>query len=298
MDSLALNPAGSSSGIYGMPARQDDNDVLSLVNRLKDREMQDYKNRAQFDDERSLRQEMRMRSLYDLNKPPTPMQMGINQTAENVKINPNDILSPDQQIDFQNRADKPKLDLEKQNLDLKRQDIAQQNKFSQQALDIKSQQEKINQQKADQTNQQKQADLERKIEETNKKIELAQQALQQKSDSAEAHLQAQKDMAAAVEERHKLEMAMKDHQFQITSEQHQKQIDALEERLKQQGNTETTTELDPSGNKKTVTTKKGDAATQVQVIGKDGKTYTIPKDKLDDKDADGTPHWKLAGGGL
>jgi site-specific recombinase len=154
--------------------------------------------------------------------------------------------------------------------------------MGQEALDIKSKQEQLNQQKSDQIDAIKKADMDRKIADSNAKIEQAQAALKQKSTTADQQLKMHKDMADAVEERHKLEMAQKDMQFQITSKQHQNQIDAMQKRLDQAGSSTTTTELNADGTKKTVTTKKGST---VSVTGKDGKPYTIPADKLDDWNA-------------
>lgn len=285
MDRLASNPS-SSSGIFGMPQQENDNDTLSLVNRLKDREFRDYQNKAAFDDERSLRQESRMRMLFDPSKSMLPQGMDQNPVTQN-------ILTPDQQIDAQHRMDQPKLDLA-------REEMGQKSRFGQQGLDIKAAQEKLNDTKNAQINEDRDSDRNRKIEEANNKIGLAQQALEDKNANFDDKLQANKDMSAAMEERHKLELENKQHEFNITSDAHKKHISELEaqakERLKQGANSETTTEVNPDGSKKTVTTKKGDAAAMIQVLGKDGKTYTIPKDKMDDKDADGTPHWKQVGG--
>jgi len=159
-------------------------------------------------------------------------------------------------------------------------------------LDIRGQQEKLNQQKSDQINANKQADMQRKIDDSSQKFAAAQAELERKTKAGEDTIQAHKDLAAAVEERHKAEMTMKEHQFNIIKDQHQKTIDNLTEQLKQRGRSKTTTEINPNGTKRTTTTERGSAADTVQAIGKDGKTYNIPKDKLDDKDADGTPHWK------
>jgi len=288
MDRLATNPSGSSGGIFGMPAPQNDSDTLSIVNRLKDREFEDYKNKARFDDERSLRQESRMRQLFDPNKN-TNSQPQVNNQAG---IIPN-ILTPDQQVYQQQQLEQPKLDMESKKLD-------SQSKFGQQGLAIKDAQEKLNQTKNTQINEDRDADRERKVNEANQKIALAQKALTDKDTNSAAQLQAHKDMAAAIEERHKLELENQKFDFNAKLTEQKRQFDETSGLHKQQiadaENSQTTTEVNPDGTKKTVTTKKGDAVAMIQVLGKDGKTYTIPKDKLDDKDADGTPHWKSIGG--
>jgi len=288
MDRLASNPSGSSGGIFGMPAPGNDSDTLSIVNRLKDREFEDYKNKARFDDERSLRQESRMRQLFDPNKN-TNSQPQVNNQAG---IIPN-ILTPDQQVYQQQQLEQPKLDMESKKLD-------SQNRFGQQGLAIKDAQEKLNQTKNTQINEDRDADRERKVNEANQKIALAQKALTDQNTNSAAQLQAHKDMAAAIEERHKLELENQKFDFNTKLTEQKRQFDETSGLHKQQiadaENSQTTTEVNPDQTKKTVTTKKGDAAAMIQVLGKDNKTYTIPKDKMDDKDADGTPHWKSIGG--
>ena len=67
MANLAANPSGSGS-IYGQPGQQDDEGVLGVVQQLKDREMKDFRDKAQFMSDLSLRQEARMRELFDPSK--------------------------------------------------------------------------------------------------------------------------------------------------------------------------------------------------------------------------------------
>lgn len=288
MDRLRENPGmRGSNGIYGMSQPENDNDVLSIVNKLRDRDMQDYRDKATFDDERSLRQEQRLRGLFDPSKHLNIQDMPHTPTQN--------IMNPETVLDLQLRSKQPELDVEKQK-------IASQNRFGQEKLNIQEAQQKLNETKNTQINEDRDAERQRKVEEANNKIKLAQDALADKTKSSENQLQAHKDMAAAIEERHKLELENKQHEFNTTTDLHKQQIAALEKQIAdkaaQVANSETTTTISPDEKTKTVTTKKGDAATKVQVLGKDGKTYTIPKDKLDDKDADGTPHWKPVGGGV
>jgi hypothetical protein len=280
MDSLANNPSGN---IYGQPAQTGNGDVLELVNQLRDRDMRDFKDKSNFMSDLSLKQD-KMRAMFN------PDRLGLKdnqQPLPNQEMNT--VLGQDPNA--MTGYEKNKIGLEQQNLGLERQKIAQSGKLSQNALDIKQQQADLAQQKSDQIHAQKQSDMERKIAEADKKLEFAKQKLETDSADKEKSLQAHKDLAAAMEERHKLELAQKDAQFQRTSEQHQQTIDRLNKDLEQKKNTKTTTELNADGSKKTVTTERGDTGT-VQVIGKDGKSYTIPKNKLNDMDADGTPHWK------
>jgi len=276
MDSLAANPAGSG-GIYGQVPQTNIQDPLGIMNNIKDREMADFKNKANFMADLSLKQE-KMRAMFD------PKRLGLEdnqqpgQPGQQGGMHTIMAQDPNQLTGYQ----KGELDLKQQGIGVDRQRLAQQGRLGTQALDIKQQQERLNQEKSDQINASKEADRERKIAEADAKIKQAQAALESKNNNAAAALQAQKDLAAAMEERHKLEMTMKDDHFKKTQEEHKKTLGVLEQRLKQQGRSKTTTEVNPDGTKRTVTTEKGEAADTVQVIGRDGKPYTIPKDKLDD----------------
>jgi hypothetical protein len=283
MQSLASNPGG---GIANQPDQLSNQDALGIVNQLKDREMTDFQKKANFMSDLSLRQEQRMRSLFDPNNPNKATTPG-QPTGQPENMNVVQAQDPQAMTGYQ----KGELGIRQQDVNLDSQKLAQSGKLGQGALDIKQQQADLNQQKSDQINTTKQADMQRKIDESNQKIAVAQQALQQKTDNATAQLEAHKNLAAAMEERHKLELAQKDAQFQITSDQHQKAIDALQEKLKQSGHSTTTTEVNPDGTKKTVTTQRGAQTAPApekqpdgsyKVTAPDGSIGTIPADKLDD----------------
>ena len=285
MQSLASNPGGS---VYGQPGQMGMGDEMQLVNNLKDREMRDFKNKAAFMADLSLKQE-RMRDMYDPAKMKaqmsltgyTPPGMQQGQAGMNVVMG----HDPNQITGFQ----KAELGQREKELGVRQSQVAQQGRLGQEALDIKSKQEALNQQKSDQINTAKQAEHERKIAEANAKLEHAQNVLQQRTESAEAQLKAHKDLAAAVEERHKAEMAMREHQFNTTSEQHNRTIASLEEQVKQKGKTTTKTSVNPEGTTKTTETRRGSAADTVQVTGKDGQTYEIPADKEEEWNATHAP---------
>jgi hypothetical protein len=279
MENLGKNPTGGSGIFQGSSgARPDYETPLNIVNQLKDREMIDYKNKALFDADLNARQGMRMRSLFD----PEGARQQQNQGQPNTQgMNTVMARDPNEMTGYQ----KGELGIRQQENNLESQRLNQTGKMGQQSLDIRDAQQKLNQEKSNQIDELKKNDLQRKIDESNKKLELAQKALEQKGMSAEAALQAHKDLATAMEERHKLELENKQHQFDITSKQHQDQIDALNKKIEQRADTQTTTELNPDGTKKTVTTKRGAGAKTVTVKGKDGKPYQIPADKVDDWNA-------------
>lgn len=267
MDSLANSPGNSS--VYGQPAQTSSDDALGIVNKLKDREFQDFQNKANFMSELSLKQD-RLRKLYDTTPKPG------NGQPENVVLD----KDPNAMTGYQ----KAELGIKQGDQNLESQKIKQQGKLGEEALDIKGKQEALNQQKSDQINAQKQADMERKINEANHKIELTQQKIQQAGENQAAVLAAHKEYQAAVEERHKIEIAQKDSQFKTAQETHNAAIKAMEARLKQGAKSKTTTEVSPDGSKRTSTTVRGDSGT-VTGTGRDGKQYQVPADQIEDWNA-------------
>lgn len=278
MQSLATNPSGKSS-IYGQPQQMD---VMGIVNQLRDRDERDFMNRANFMSDLSLKQD-RLRRIYDLQDkrdyPPEPQQ-GQPQAMNTVMGRDPNAMTGYERGELGVRQQQ--LGLGQQQLGLDRAKLAQQGELGEQALNIKSAQEQLNEQKSDQINAIKQADLERKIKQSEDNISIAQAKLQQAGDNFNARLEATREYQKAMGEYHKAEMERKQHEFDVTSEQHNQTIKRLEDQLKQSGRTKTTTEINPEGTQKTVTTTKGSAADTVKVVGKDGKTYEIPRDKLDE----------------
>jgi len=291
VDNIAANAPGRS-GIYGQPGQGQDLDVLGIVNKLKDRELQDFKDKSNFMSDLSVKQQGKLRTMYDPNNQPIDQQTGLRHTPDGqqmgVQLGYDSKMMP--QSAPMNDYQKGELGIRQQGVNLESQKLAQTGKLGQESMDIKTRQEALNKEKSDQINATKQADMQRKITESEAKIEQAQAVLESKNTNAEAQLEAHKALATAVEERHKLEMTQKQGQFDKLNEQHQELIKQSEKKLKQGSRSQTTVEQ--GGEKRTTTTTRGDAADTVNVMGKDGKQYTIPKDKLNDMDADGTPHWK------
>jgi hypothetical protein len=288
MQSLASNPSGG--GIYGMP-QQTNTDVLGIVNNIKDREMNDFKNKASFMADLSLKQD-RMKRIYDnmdvvgdkLQSDVSPRgqqpQTDQSGTINSVQKSMDDFLNPGQA--GMTGAQKGELSIKQGQMGLEQQKIKQQGQIGEEALGIKQQKADLDQQKNDEINKNKQADLQRKIDDSQGKLELANQKLQQAGDNAAAVLQAHKDIAAAAEAFHKTTMEKQQSQFDQTHTQMQQKIDNLTQANKDKGNKKVTSTMSPDGQSKTTTTQTGSAAQTVQVQGKDGKTYTIPADKQDD----------------
>jgi hypothetical protein len=277
MDSLAANP---SSSVYGDTGSKPfgAGEALDLVNKLRDREMLDFKNKANFMSDLSLKQD-RMRNIFNPNQP-NPQQ-GQNQGQNLNTQGMNTVLAhdPNQMTGYE----KGELGIKKQGIDLERQKIAQAGKLGQGALDIKDAQQQLNQQKSDQINAQKQADLERKINDSSQKFAGIQAELERKTKAGEDTLQLHRDLAAAVEERHKLEMQQQkmeaDKKFDDTKNLHAAQIKKMEEDTARAKETETTTEQNVEGTKRTVTTKRGEKK-RIGVIGPNGESGTIEENDV------------------
>lgn len=268
MDSLASNPGGS--GIYGQP-RQDD--MLSIVNQLKDREMRDFKDKSNFMSDLSIKQD-RLRNRFNfedswMNTGKNPGQQQPQQMNTVMAEDPNAMTG----------YQKGQLGIRQQEMGLDREKMVQQGKMGQQTIDIKKSQEELNQQKSDQIKVQKENEL-------NKKVEMSKATLDQKGETID-NLKTYRD---AVEARHQLEIEKKDAahdadkkqlqgNFDRTHEQMQQKIKLQEQQAEDAKNIETTTELNADGTKKTVTTKKG-AKKRIAVAGPNGESGTIEEDDV------------------
>jgi hypothetical protein len=289
MQSLAANPSGSS-GIYGQPAPQNQ-DVLGIVNNIKDREMRDFKNKASFMSDLSLKQD-RMKRIYDNmdvvgNKlqsdvAPRGQQPQTDQsgTINTVQKSMDDFLNPGQA--GMTGAQKGELSIKQSQMGLERDKLKQQGQMGEEALGIKQQAADLKQQQNDEINQ-------RKIKEGNDRLTIAQQKLDQQGQTIENLT----EYRAAMENRHGLEKAQQQKQFDdkmantqsnfdTTHTQMQQKIDNLTQANKDKPNKKVTSTMSPDGQSKTTTTQTGSAAQTVQVQGKDGKTYTIPADMQDE----------------
>ena len=267
MDSLNANP---SAGIYNQPSQgSGQDDVLGIVNQLKDREMRDFQNKANFMSDLSLKQD-RIKALFNPQDPnnisgafnpnaPSPGGLGepgIRQQNVVMGQDPNQITG----------AQKAELGMRQQGLNLEGQKIAQTGKLGEERVGIQKSQEALNQQKSDQIHQQKQNELAEKTNEANRKLSQAQAKLEAAQGNAEASLAAHKEMNAAMEERHKLEMAQAQHkmdqqddQFKVLQKQH-------DEVIKQHEN-EHKVQTDSQGNQITTDTTRGNAATDSDPLG-------------------------------
>jgi hypothetical protein len=278
MSSLAANPGGG--GVYGQPDQgQQYSETLSLFNQIRNRDMADFQTKAQFMADLSLKQD-RLKRLFDVQDQQREQGSG---PGFDVRANPqggqqNVVMGQPLISEYQ----KGELGIRQQGVDVEKAKLSQQGSLGEEALGIKSAQEQLNQQKSDQINAQKTADMQRKVEESNQKIQLANDKLKQAGDDFQKRLDAQKDLATAVEERHKAEMDQKQTQFDIVNAQHKQAMSAMQKKLDQSAHTKTTTTVNPEGTERTTETTRGST---VQGIGRDGQTYDVPIDQIDDWNA-------------
>jgi hypothetical protein len=238
-DRLQSNPGGSS--IYGNPgpADLDYTTPLSVDQRLRERDMNDYMKKANFMSDLSLRQN-RLRQVYGgENQNPSA---GMNTVFKDNSIPPLQMAKlKDEQtktgIAGRKADTAAALGEEKINLGQEKQDLD--TKKNQNIYDTK------------------QADLQRKHDEAQAKLGLAEKALQNKQNDAKTlsdYHDAQMKAAAA---RHDLEMSQKDKQHQASLDEMKRLHDAQIANMK--GNQNVTTEEDTNaeGTKRTKKTTKG-----------------------------------------
>lgn len=147
---------------YGDPGQQNTGieDILPLFHAVRDRNMQDYKDKAAFDSDLAIRQE-NSRRVFDPNRAGTSLStvgggggrttnpdisMGLTAPNPEIATNLKEDLTP---------QDKAKFGLEKSSQDIERSKIAQQGKLGEEALGIKTAQEKLNQEKSENIHQTK-----------------------------------------------------------------------------------------------------------------------------------------------
>lgn len=278
MDSLASNP---SSGISGMPNQLKDEDALGIVNRIKDREMQDFKDKSTFMADLSLKQD-RMKRLYDTEGDQSNVQ---NNSQGDKPMNTVMATDPNQMTGYQ----KGELGIRQQSNNLESQKLAQSAKQGEEAISIKSAQEKLNQQKSDQINEEKNKKLENDMTVAKNKLDLAYQQLADKNITSEGQLALHKTIAENTEAYHKLQMAQQQAKFDKSQSDHEDAMKIMQQKLDQAGHTKQT-KTDSSGNSITTTTDKG-STNRIKVKGPNGEYGTIEEN-------DELPSgWTKVGGG-
>lgn len=285
MDNLAANPKGGS-GIANQPGSTGmDSDPLGYVNAIKDREMVDFKNKANFMSDLSLKQE-RMRAMFD------PSRLGLDdnkqtgQAGQPGQGGQNVVLGQDPNA--MTGYEKGELGVRQQQLGVEKDKLKQQGKLGQEALDIKGSQEKLNQEKSDQIHKQKIDELTAKQEDFRQKLELAQKALTDKNAGLDKQLELHKTIAENTKAFHDAEMAKKDLDFARKEAEHKDAMKVIQDKLKAASSTHQV-RRDAQGNEITTDTQRGDAIGQpiknsdgtYTVTAPDGTKGKIPANKLD-----------------
>lgn len=279
LNNLVNNPTG---GIYTPNSGPAPIDPLALINQVKDRDLRDFKDKANFMADLSLRQD-RMKQIYDM------------YDAQGQPRNVQMVNDPNAAGGQMSAYQKGELDLKQKELtqqgNIESQRIAQQGKLGQEAADTRSAQEKLNQQKSDQIYQQKQNELQAKVDEATKRAQESADKLKQQESDFNKRLDNEREHQRNMEDLYKAGQAQKDHEFQQNNELNKQRIQALEDRINQSANTKTTTTISPDQNTRTTTVQRGSygpaAPTKnpdgtYTVTTPDGTKGTIPGDKLEE----------------
>jgi hypothetical protein len=275
MSSLAANPSGGS-GIYNSQKPPDQANELAIMNQIKDREMRDFKDKAGFMSDLSVKQN-RLMNLYD----PASQQ---SQDQRNQQMQQGPQVSQVRDPNAMTGDQKANNDMRQQGLNLDKQKLDQQKQLGQEAIDTKSAQEKLNQQKSDQIHQQKIDELIAKQTDAKGKLDLATKALSDKTKSADEQLKLHQDIMTNTKAFHDAEVAQMKLKFERAQADHEDALKTMKAKL-DAGNKSVTTTLNPDGTSKTVKTTTGDANKTIRVQMKDGTFGTIPVSKLDDFNA-------------
>lgn len=262
LDSLAANPRGS--GVYGAVAPDsglDVNSMIGIVNRLRDRSMADYKEKANFDNDMSQRQGNLRQTFGNPAANANPNAPGMDVVFKDNAPPP---ISP-----FQNAG----LAIDKAKLGIEGQKLAQNSKFGEERLGIAKDKQELDETKNKQIYETKTADLQRKHDEAASRLKLAEDALSQKGNTAEATAKYHQAQIDALNARHDLDLHGRDAALEEQKRLHDAQIASMQNKSELAGKPDvTTTEVNAAGDKKTVTKGKGG---RVSVMGPNGKSGTI-----------------------
>jgi hypothetical protein len=282
VSNLAANPAG---GIAGQPAPQD---TLGIINNLKDREMRDFQNKAQFMSDLSIKQD-RLRKIYGLDGGPaqqkdfgSPIPGGVNSQQATQQQPIQQSQRQGQDPNAMTGYEKGELDIKQKGLGLEQAKLTQQGQLGDQALGIKQQAADLAQGKSDQINKVKTDE----VEVAKGKLALATKALEDKTLSTEKLVEAHKVAAKAAEDYHNKVQQQQRDEFDAKQAQQQQEFSATlnmhKQGIKNAQNTKTTVTNSPDGSSRTTTKQTGDASKTVKLMGKDKKYYDIPADKVDE----------------
>lgn len=269
LDDLELTRNSNPGGLYfGNPGTESlspsdaANALMPFYHQVKNRELEDFKAKANFANNLQLKQSQLQRTFNpNGNADGSPNVVYQPGPSDMLRAKGNAPIDP---------LDQAKLTLERDKLSSDKLDKSTDNALNEKKFGL-------DQQKNEQIHQNKEDDLQRKADDSNNRLKLAYDQLQAKQGDAAAQLafhQAQQEAKKAADnlkdQQHKAELAenIRVHDAQI--KKMQDDYDALK-------NSVTVTELNPEGTKKTTTTAKGTQATKkrVAVVGPKGEKGTI-----------------------
>jgi len=267
-DQLAANPG--NSGVYGSqnPERPDPMMALQIVNRLRDRDMNDFKEKQNFMSDLSQRQP-NMRQVFS---PTINNGGGQNQPPMDTVLKDNtQPITP-----FQREG----LNIDKSKLGLEGQKVAQSAKFGEERISADKAKQDLDTLKNKQIYDTKQADMQRKVEESQAKLELAQKTLEQKGQTAEGVSKFKDAQLEAIKAQRELDNNRHDAAAEEATRLHDAQIAAMQGKTENSNRSDiTTTSLSPDQQTKTVTKSKG--SSRIKVIHPDGTPGTIDASEAD-----------------
>lgn len=141
------------------------------------------------------------------------------------------------------------------------------------------------------------ADMERKTQDSEQRLKLAYDQLQARQGDQLALQQFREAQLGALNARHELELAQRERAMLEQQRMNDARIQQMRDAAEAAGYQITETELDPTGTKRTVVTRRGDAAQQqtptqaanpnqppntTAMQGLDGQVYYVPNDKVNE----------------
>lgn len=219
----STGPVGPNPGLAGQPREQSLEEVLNIVtpfaHQMRNRDLEDYKAKALFDNNLSM-QQGGIRRL-------DPNAMQGNQGGMNVVMG----QTPNEITPFQRAG----LGIDQQRLGLEKEKLRQNTGDERLALD--QQKFGLEQQKNAQIYDTKIKDMEQKAEEATKKLELATKIANTRAGDADAQQALTRATIDATNARHALDIAQRDRTLEETKRQHDTANENVKKQLEANGMT-------------------------------------------------------------
>lgn len=222
------------------------NTVMPFMHQMRNRTLEDYKAKTLFDNNIAMQQGA-SRRVFDPSAAQPSGQPNIQLGQDNITPYQQANLGLEsRKLASGERSDAARLNLAKTVGD-ERQNLNEQ-RFG------------LEQTKNAQIYDTKMREMERKSAEAEQKLALATQVASNRQNDATSQNMLRQATIEAQDARHSLDLAQKDKELAETKRQHDDQVKNWKDQLEANGFTMQDTEIDASGNKRTVITKKGKAA--------------------------------------